>query len=572
MKTTHYDISVDAADLLEDLSLDALDDTRHDDDARIDLHAARHDDDDARIEINDARHDDDDARNEINDARHDIDDARDDDDDARHDDDDARNEIDDARHDKDDADDDAVNNSRPRANRSPSEAALPDPSHRETRETRDTQLPDLSVLDEDDLPWVARLIDMVVACEGQPWRVALERIDGTQYLDEPIPPHHFAAVVGALQRVLGGRGHKAQLARACRELVLGHPALTSSTRADRVAAAARALSLSVADVERLLWSDLPRERPVELAFGRPSELEVVAFANVQLIQRAVRRAQTMSIAVRGDAGPLIRGAATRGLLATIGVAADDRGVTIIDIVGPLTLCHRTAVYGRAISSLVPFLAECSAFELILTATGVAGPYRSRLASPVLMPRLPATATTSSAVASRLARDLRRAMRDVDIVVGPPPVLVGDTFVCPDIAIDRGRLYIEIIGFWTASYLERKRAAYARAGLDVLFCVDAERGQVDAPRGQVDAARGHVDAPRGQVDAERGQVDAARGRGQLDAERGRGQLDAERGRRQGGAERGSAGESLPCNVIAFKRHVDVALLTGRFPIPRGYGRP
>jgi predicted nuclease of restriction endonuclease-like RecB superfamily len=278
--------------------------------------------------------------------------------------------------------------------------------------------------------------------------------------------------------------------------------------------------LSVADVERLLWSDLPRERPVELPFGRPSEIEVAAFANVQLIQRAVRRAQTMSIAVRGDAGPLIRGASTRGLLANVGVDASDRDVVVIDIVGPLTLCHRTAVYGRAIASLVPFLAECSAFELMLTASGPSGAYRSRLSSPVLMPRLPATANTSSAVTTRLARDLRRTMRDVEIVVGPPPVLVGETFVCPDIAIDRGRLYIEIIGFWTASYLERKRTAYARAGLDVLFLVDAERGCVD------------------------------------DEERGDGQ-------------RGRAHDALPGNVVPFKRHVDVAALAGWIPMARDY---
>jgi predicted nuclease of restriction endonuclease-like RecB superfamily len=376
------------------------------------------------------------------------------------------------------------------------------------RPTREPPLPDLTVLDEDDLAWIARLIDIVVACQGQPWRVALERIDGAQYLDQPVPHSHFVAVVGALQRVLGSRGHKAQLARACRELALGHPALSSATRADRVAAAARALGLSCDDVERLLWADLPRECPVELAFGRPSELEVAAFANLQLIQRAMRRAQTITIAVRGDAGPLIRGASTRGLLATVSVAREDPDVTILDIVGPLTLCHRTAVYGRAIASLAPFLAECTAFELTLAASGIAGAYRSRLASPVLLPRLPATATTSSATTTRLARDLRRALPDVEVVVGPPPILVGDTFVCPDIAIERGRLYVEIVGFWTAAHLERKRAAYARAGLEVVLCVDQERGCAD--------------------------------------------------------------ESLPGNVIAFVRRVDVAAITGRLPMSSGYG--
>lgn len=353
----------------------------------------------------------------------------------------------------------------------------------------------LSVIDADDLDWVARLIDIVVACRGQPWRIALEQLDRSerpQYLDRLIPPHHFAAAIGALQRVLGGRGQKAQLARACREIVLGHPALTSASRLDRIAAAARALELRCDEVERVLWADLPRERPVELPFGRPSELEVAAFANVQLIQRAVRRAHTLTISVVGDAGPLVRGAASRGLLTTVyaerAPAATDvvengpscAPITVIEVVGPLALCHRTAVYGRAIASLVPLLAECGAFRLTLTASGVAGPYRTQLESPVLLPMLPVKMTTSWSLASRLARNLRRELPGADVTIAPPPILANRSYVCPDIAIDRGRLYIEIVGFWTAAYLERKRALYAAAGLDVVLCVDEARGCAEDP--------------------------------------------------------------------------------------------
>lgn len=347
----------------------------------------------------------------------------------------------------------------------------------------------LSIIDADELDWVGRLIDIVVACRGQPWRIALERLDGAQYLDRPVRPHHFAAVIGALQRVLGGRGQKAQLARTCREIVLGHPALTSASRLDRFAAAARALELRCDEVERLLWADLPRERPVELPFGRPSELEVAAFANVQLIQRAVRRAHTLTIRVVGDAGPLLRGAASRGLLTTVyaerapadgDASVEKAAVTVIEVVGPLALCHRTAVYGRAIASLVPLLAECGAFRLTLTASGGAGPYRTQLESPVLLPMLPVKMTTSWSLVSRLARNLRRELPGADVTIAPPPILANRSYVCPDIAIDRGRLYIEIVGFWTAAYLERKRALYAAAGLDVVLCVDEARGCAEDP--------------------------------------------------------------------------------------------
>ena len=33
--------------------------------------------------------------------------------------------------------------------------------------------------------------------------------------------------------------------------------------------------------------------------------------------------------------------------------------TVLDIVGPLALCHGTSVYGRALGGLVPLLGACA---------------------------------------------------------------------------------------------------------------------------------------------------------------------------------------------------------------------
>src|SRR5690606_25863469 len=146
-------------------------------------------------------------------------------------------------------------------------------------------------------------------------------------------------------------------------------ALTPAEREARIAYAARELEITCMAVELLLWSDLPRERPVELPRGRPSEFEVAAVANVHLLQRAMRRARSVRLRVWGDAGPLIRAAAARGLLTTLSIHGvrdvDLPGVsgpvTVLDIVGPLALFHHTAVYGRALADLVPLLADCERF-------------------------------------------------------------------------------------------------------------------------------------------------------------------------------------------------------------------
>lgn len=332
----------------------------------------------------------------------------------------------------------------------------------------------MKLLTERDLPWIASMLDVIVACQGQPWRHALERLDGllptTPDDTRRVSQKRVTAVLRAIQRVLG-RSTRADLAKTCRALVLGRPALEPTERLDRIAAAARSLELSVDTVEQLLWVDLPRERPIEMPYGRPDEMEIAAFANVQLIDGTLRRAQTARLRIRGDAAPFLRGAARCGLLTAATCGAERE--TAIEIVGPLALFHRTAVYGRALAALVPLLAEVEAFELTITATGINGDYTVELASPALLPRTAASLGAPSKLVTRLAKDIRARTPDARITVLPPAIVSNGAYLCPDLAIDDA--YVETVGFWTGEHISRKLAAYEAAGVRVVLCVDELRG-------------------------------------------------------------------------------------------------
>lgn len=332
----------------------------------------------------------------------------------------------------------------------------------------------MRLLDEHDLDWVSDVVDVVERKTGQPWRIALECLDDTRRLAQPTAPRRFAAVVSAVQRVLGGRARNAKLARATRSLALGPPVFSPAEREARIATTAAALELTSATVEKLLWSDIPRERPIELPAGRPSELEVAALANLQLLQRAICRAHAITIRVWGDSGPLIRAAGTHGLLSAASV---ENGATVLAIIGPLALCHRTSVYGRALARLVPLLVDCARFELTLEAQaqGTSHCYRVECASPVLLPAVPSRMAASGAVVARLMREVGR-LRPELIVGTPEPIAVGTAPVCPDLAITCGQTtrYIELVGFWTTEYLDRKLARYRAGGLDVRVCIDDAR--------------------------------------------------------------------------------------------------
>lgn len=405
----------------------------------------------------------------------------------------------------------------------------------------------LQLLGTDDLPWIADLTDAIAHLAGQPWRVALEAIEGGTWLraadpagertatagpsddraaaagPNAIPPRRLQAATAALRGLLAGRPQDANLARKARSLLLGTPALDDATRAARIASVASQLAITPETLERILWADVPRERPIDLTGGRPTASEVAALANVRLLQRALAHAHSVELVVRGDASPILRGAAARGLIATAserdapaaprgaptyetapaGSAAPTRETatvrsavptreTALDIVGPLALCHGTAVYGRALGSLVPLLATCQSFTLTIRAESHGRAYELRVDSPAL---LPAPAPRRWALVERLATDLERigAPRGIRVRRAPPALVErvskegalavpSGALVCPDLGIDVGdrTIWIEVVGFWTPAYLARKLARYRAVGArDIVLCVDSTRACDDS---------------------------------------------------------------------------------------------
>ncbi|CAN5217787.1 hypothetical protein BH11MYX1_BH11MYX1_49490 [soil metagenome] len=343
-------------------------------------------------------------------------------------------------------------------------------SHVEQRHAGTRAPSKLGVLGSDDFGWIAEAIDHVTHAEGQPWRVALEAIDGL-----PVSKRNIVAVRSGIARVLGGAGRLTAMARRVRELVLGRPALDGDLRAARVAIAAAQLGVANEEVDGLMFMDLPGERSIVLRRGRPSEIEVAAFGNVVLIQRALRRAFRVRLWLWDDDGTLLRAALARGLLVTAS-RDPETCATMLEIVGPLALFQRTAVYGRALGQLVPLLAASARFALELETTQ----WRSRLESPVLLPRAPID-RRGTYEPTKLARALARFDPQLPVFVGPPPIVTQRAILCPDLEICYGdeRWYIELVGFWTTEHVAKRLATYAEAGvLRVLFCLDEARSCAD----------------------------------------------------------------------------------------------
>jgi predicted nuclease of restriction endonuclease-like RecB superfamily len=322
----------------------------------------------------------------------------------------------------------------------------------------------LAVLDEGDLGWIAEAIDLLEQHLGKPWRAVHEAFD-----DLPSSRRQLTAVRGALARVTGNAGKLTTMARRVREAVLGAPVLDDAAREARIATAAQALGVEAGDIDSLLFMDLRGERPIAFPNGRPNELEIAAIANVLLIQRALRRAERLTLTLHDDDGIVFRAALARGLLVTASCTGSS---TTLDLVGPLALFSRTAIYGRALGQLVPLLPAAAHWQLHLEAPG----WSQALAAPVLLPVAP-TDRVGTYHPRKLARQLEQLDGDLRIVVGPAPLAVRSALLCPDLAIDSkgGRRYVELVGFWTAESLLAKLALYTEAAVSIVLCIDCSRG-------------------------------------------------------------------------------------------------
>jgi predicted nuclease of restriction endonuclease-like RecB superfamily len=340
----------------------------------------------------------------------------------------------------------------------------------------------LALLGEHDVPWISAIIDEVEAAVGRSWRELLERIAA---LPTRAAPARHAAVIAALRHGLHGRQTGSIKASDVRRHLFGNPALDSVSRTERLAAVASALSTTMEHVELAMWADLPAQRIVTIPAGRPDPVAVAADANLSLIQRALMRCYSVRLGITGNARVIAGSAALRGLLMTAHSHGDAVELTIS---GPLALFHRTTVYGRALGSIAAHLVWCERFVLEAECEVHQQPALLRITQPVLLPPRKVPNRYDSKLEARFAREFCKQAPDWRLLREPTPIDSNGRLAFPDFLIEHReqpdrRWWIEIIGFWTADYVQQKLATYRAARLpNVILCIDASRSvdQCDLP--------------------------------------------------------------------------------------------
>lgn len=337
-----------------------------------------------------------------------------------------------------------------------------------------------------DYPWLRALLTEYERFEGRKRREFRFRMQ--EPLAVPCDARKLRDALQVLERLSTDRTASAIVPRKVRTELF-----RAATRADdREAALARAAEILGFTQELMLESlflDLPDERVLGPLSETISPAELALRINAETVACLLRKALRVRVLASGNIRAVVRHAKLTGLLchATPGKAKD---AVTLELSGPYALFQHTRVYGRALASLVPRLAWCQRYRL--EADCVLDAKTRSVGRLVLSSGAPIKAAREldafdSKVEERFAKSFAKLAPDWDVIREPNAVAVGGGLAFPDFAL-RHRLdatvwHVEIVGYWTPQYLERKFSQLREANIDnMIVCIDDKRacGEGDLP--------------------------------------------------------------------------------------------
>ena len=312
--------------------------------------------------------------------------------------------------------------------------------------------------------WLETLIESLVSCEGLSSAAADACVDQLAFAARS--RKIASATVAGVWHVLRTFSRTEVDARVePKELRSELFALAASTSIDAALERARAKhEVSTECLRRWLYADAPSARVVRVE-ELPSAKQLRDAYNMMLAQGLLATCKRVTITA-DELRAVVRAAKMRGLLVTI--EADGPKVHAS---GPLALFRQTRKYAHAIASFLPSLVTGTRFSL--EGELEEGTLRIDESSP--LPRSwPEPVSADSTFERTLSKALARSgsgwsLHRESIVIESD----GELFF-PDFVLERGteRVVVEVVGFWTPDYLERKAAHLTKAtDAPMIVCLD-----------------------------------------------------------------------------------------------------
>lgn len=347
-----------------------------------------------------------------------------------------------------------------------------------------------------DDPWLRELAAEAAASDGRRVDAAGERILD---LVAPIARRHGSArrVVEAVwfveRRRWKTRVDSPVPPQRVRRVVFDLAA--ERARDEALATAAHELGVDAASIESLLFADRAHARKLVAPNAPRSAAELSAGYNLALVQALLVRATSVIALVRANLHAVVRYAKLLGLMMELDETAE--GTTRMAVSGPLALFHDTLKYGRALATWFPTVVATPGWSVEARVLLAGESRRLILDGSSPLPRTHALPLAhDSKLEARLEKDLRRLASPWRIERESAVVRAEGRLFFPDFSLvsARGRVLVEVAGFWTPEYLREKALLLREAKVPIVVCADERHARgVLASDPRVVFFRGSVDA-------------------------------------------------------------------------------
>ena len=269
-------------------------------------------------------------------------------------------------------------------------------------------------------------------------------------------------------------------------------ALTGFERSDIISSVASKMDVSTSDIEEAMWSDFEENMVLE-HFDSIDADDLISWYNLSLMQTLLFNCTKFEFYVHGGINwkRVLRDVKRLGLMYYLEKAAESDELTC-SLDGPLSLFKLTDRYGTSIAKLLPSIVTSErwsvkawivrktmsgkkVFEFELSDANA--PSLSAL-SPYTEQKEDMNGIYDSSVEEKFARKFEQFASGWKLVREPDPIIADGKALIPDFMFEKynRRVYLEIVGFWTKEYLERKlHKLITSAGkkIDMLIAVNEE---------------------------------------------------------------------------------------------------
>jgi len=255
--------------------------------------------------------------------------------------------------------------------------------------------------------------------------------------------------------------------------------------------ASRELGVPSEWIELYMWSDLEGEQKLG-SFNPPKPEDLLAHYNLSATQTLLFKSKFVEFSADGNWKRIFRSIKRLGLMYSVSASGD--GYTVI-VDGPISIIKMTERYGTSLAKLLPEIVASKRWRIRAQIIGRGKRllnFELSSSDGVLFPESPpAQELYDSSLEESFAKRFSSLGSRWRLLREPDPIPVPGGVMIPDFAFElQGRrVYLEIVGFWTPEYLQKKvsKLQYIRSqhSVDLLVAADPDLGiSGDIPGGVI----------------------------------------------------------------------------------------